>query len=116
MKVLALMCVSVAALALSSASADVPSAPSKKGPSFYRLAANDAAAEKACKDKGGAVSTDQDGYKICTLPRSCPAPGGPTVTVRLDAGDAAAAKKCQDACGVVSMDRGAQVCTKPEGY
>lgn len=116
MKVLALMCASVAALALSSASADVPGAPSKKGPNFYRLAANDAAAEKACKDQGGTVSTNQDGYKICTLPRSCPAPGGPTVSVKLDANDASATKKCQDACGVVSTDKGAQVCTKPEGY
>lgn len=116
MRVLALISVSVAALALSSAYADVPSAPNQKGPNFYRLAANDAAAEKACRDKGGSVTTDQDGYRICTLPRSCPAPGGPTVTVRLDASDAAAAKKCQDACGVVLMDKGAQVCTKPEGY
>jgi hypothetical protein len=120
MKVLALICALVAALVLFSlhdgARAEVTGVQSQKGPGFYRLTANDSAAEKACKDKSGTVSTDQDGYKICTLPRACPGAGGPTRTTKLDADDPAAAKKCQDTCGIVSTDNGAKVCTKPEGY
>lgn len=120
MKFSALLIASVAVFALGSvgdgALAAMPSAASQKAPSFYRLSPNDPAAEKACKDKGGAVTTDQDGYKICTMARACAAPGGATSTTKLNAGDPAAAKKCQDACGVVSTDKdGAQVCTKPEG-
>ena len=120
MKVSALVLASFAACilwpAFDDARADVTSGASPKPPSFYRLTPNDPAAEQACKDKGGTVSTDPDGYKICTLQRACAAPGGATRTTKLDAGDAAAAKKCQDACGVVSTDKdGARVCTKPEG-
>jgi hypothetical protein len=117
MKVSALLCASIAVFAMSSvAHAAMPSeASGKSAPSFFRLSANDPAAEKACRDKGGAVSTDEDGYKVCTMPRSCSA-GGPTRTVKLDVSDPAAAKKCQAACGTVSTDNtGAQVCTKPEG-
>ena len=119
MKVSALLCASVAVFAVGSLGGSawgaVSSESSAKGPSFFRLTANDPAAEKACKDKGGAVSTDQDGYKICTLSHACPAPGGATRTTKLNAGDPGDAKKCKDACGVVSTDKdGAQVCTKPE--
>lgn len=120
MKVSALLCASAAlavslSFGLSHAAVPAPGSASQKGPSYYRLGAGDTAAEKACVDKGGTVSTDQDGYKMCTLPRSCPA-GGATRSVRLDANDPAAAKKCQDACGTVSTDNtGAKVCTKPEG-
>jgi hypothetical protein len=103
-------------LSLGLSFAAVPAgSPAQKGPNFYRLTAGDTAAEKACTDKGGTVSTDQDGYKMCTLPRSC-AMGGASRTFKLDAGDPSAAKKCQDACGVVSTDNtGAKVCTKPDG-
>ncbi len=119
MKVSALLCASAAlavSLSFGASYAAVPAgSQSQKGLNFYRLSAGDTAAEKACADKGGAVSTDQDGYKICTLPRSCPA-GGATRSVKLDANDPAAAKRCQDACGTVSTDSaGAKVCTKPEG-
>lgn len=95
--------------------ADVPSAASQKPPTVFRLSPNDTAAEKACQDKGGSVK-DEDGMKMCSLSRSCPAPGGATRTIKLDTADPQAAKKCQDACGTVSTDNtGAQVCTKPEG-
>jgi hypothetical protein len=120
MKVSALLCASAAAfvvsMSLTAVNAAVPAAsPNSKGVSFYRLSAGDAAAEKACTDKGGAVTTDQDGYKMCSLPRSCAA-GGATRTVKLDLNDPAAAKKCQDACGTVSTDNaGAKVCTRPDG-
>jgi hypothetical protein len=119
MKVSALLCVSVAVLAVSSlsgvANAAAPARSSQKAPAFYTLTPDDPAAEKACKDKGGAVSTDQDGYKICKLAQACPV-GGATTATKLDANDAAAAKKCQDACGTVSTGAdGAQICTKPEG-
>ena len=120
MKVSALLCASAAAFAVSlSLAVTYAAVPAPggaaKGPSFYRLTAGDAAAEKACADKGGAVSTDPDGYKICTLPRSCAA-GGASRTVKLDGNDPAAAKKCEDACGTVSTDNtGAKVCTRPEG-
>src|SRR6185295_17646722 len=92
-----------------------PSAASSAAPSSYRLSPGDAAAEKACVDKGGSVATYQDGYKMCTMGRSCPAPGGATRTTKLDANDPGAAQKCKDACGVVSTDAsGAKVCTRPE--
>lgn len=118
MKVSALVYVSVAVFAVSSfgdaARAAVPSAPSQKAPSSWRLSA-DPAAEKACADKGGVVSTDADGIKTCTL-RVCAAAAGATTTTKLDANDPNAAKKCQDACGVVSKDNaGEMVCTKPGG-
>ena len=117
MRIRSLVCMSVALLAASSwaARADAPaSRAAQKAPAFYMLSPNDPAAEKACKDKGGTVSTDPDGYKICK-PRVCAA-GGPTTATKLDASDAAAAKKCQDACGTVSTGAdGAQVCTKPAG-
>lgn len=118
MKVSALLCVSVAIFAVSSlgdgARAAVPGAPSQKAPSSYRLDA-DPAAEKACADKGGVVTTDQDGIKTCTL-RACAAAGGAATTTKLDANDPNAAKKCEDACGVVSKDdAGALVCKRPEG-
>ena len=111
------LCASVAVLAFSLAPAGaVPGEPNAKMPSFFRLSPNDPAAEKACSDKGGTVSTDQDGYKICTMPRSCPAPGGATRTDKLNTADPAAATKCKDACGVVSTDQsGAAVCTRPAG-
>lgn len=120
MKVSALLCASVAVFTVLSlgvgASAAAPSGSSQKAPAFFRLTQGDPAAEKACSDKGGTVSTDQDGYKICSLPRDCATPGGATRTAKLDTNDQAAAKKCRDACGVVSTDSdGAQVCTKPEG-
>lgn len=122
MRVSALLCASVAAFAAWSASEGAhaampsPSAASQSAPSSYRLSPGDAAAEKACVDKGGAVSTNQDGYRICTTGRACPAPGGPTRTAKLDASDPAAAQKCKDACGAVSTDAsGAKVCTRPEG-
>ncbi|MCE9521094.1 MAG: hypothetical protein K8S25_01520 [Alphaproteobacteria bacterium] len=120
MRVSALLCASVAVFTVSSfgggAFGAVPGASADRGPSFFRLTANDPAAEQACKDKGGAVSTDQDGYKMCTIARACAAPGGATRTTKLDANDPAAAKKCKDACGVVSTDKdGAQVCTKSDG-
>lgn len=120
MKVSALLCASAAlavSLSFGASHAAVPasSSPAQKGPTYYRLSAGDTAAEKACADKGGTVSTDQDGYKMCSLPRSCPV-GGATRSVKLDANDPAAAKKCQDACGTVSTDSaGAKVCTKPDG-
>jgi hypothetical protein len=118
MKVSALLCVSVAVFAVSSlghdARAAVPSAASQKAPSSYRLG-SDPAAEKACEDKGGVVTTDQDGIKTCTL-RVCAAAAGASTTTKLDANDPNAAKKCQDACGVVSKDdAGALVCKKPGG-
>jgi hypothetical protein len=118
MKASLFLCASVAVLATTLVWTGARAAPgesSQKGLSFFRLA-DDPAAAKACTDKGGAVSTDQDGYKICTMPRSCPAPGGATRSTKIDANDAAAAKRCQDTCGVVSTDAsGAKVCTKPEG-
>jgi hypothetical protein len=119
MNVSTLFHVSAAALAVglfcASAHAAVPAAPSKLAPSFYRLTAGDTAAEQACTAKGGVVSTDQDGYRICTLARACPAPGSAARTTKLDTNDAAAERKCKDACGVVSMDAsGAKVCTKPD--
>lgn len=118
MRVSVVLCASVAAVALWSLAGavhagDPAPAASKAMPNFYRLTQNDPAAEKACTDKGGAVSTDADGNKICTLKRACRA-GGATQTTKLDAGDPAAAQKCMDACGVVSTDAsGAKVCTKP---
>lgn len=120
MKISALLCTSVAVFGLSSfsdgARAAAPSPSSQKLPDFYRLTPDDPAAEKACTVKGGAVSTDQDGNKICTLPRGCTAPGGAMRTTKLDGNDPAAAQKCKDGCGVVSTDKdGAQVCTKPDG-
>jgi len=119
MKVSAWLWAAVAAVTLCAVGgvlhAAEPGAAAQKGPNFYRLG-TDAAAEKACTDKGGAVSTDQDGNRICTLARACPAPGGAISTAKLDTTDATAAKKCQDACGVVSTDKnGAAVCTKPAG-
>lgn len=119
MKVSVLLCACVAVVALwplaEGARAGAPGAPAQKQmPNFYRLTQDDPAAEKACTDKGGVVSTDQDGNKVCTLRRACPAPGGPTQTTKLDAGDPAAAQKCTDACGAVSTDAtGSKVCTKP---
>ena len=116
MKVSALVCASVVALgawSLSEAAfAAMPSpAASTEAPKFYRLTPGDQAAEKACADKGGFVSTDQDGNRMCNI---CPAPGAATKTTKLDANDPAAAQKCKDACGVVSTDNtGAKVCTRP---
>ena len=117
MKHSVVLCATVAVFAFSFMPAGaVPGEASQKMPSFFRLSPNDPAAEKACSDKGGVVSTDPDGYKICTMPRVCAAPGGATNTEKLNAGDPAAAKKCKDACGVVSSDQsGAAVCTKPVG-
>ena len=117
MKRSVILCASVAVFAFSLMPAGaVPGEASAKMPSFFRLSPNDPAAEKACSDKGGTVSTDQDGYKICTVPRSCAAPGDATRTEKLNTGDPAAAKKCKDACGVVSTNQsGAAVCTKPAG-
>jgi hypothetical protein len=118
MKRSAILCASVAVFAFSlmPAGAVPPGEASAKMSNFFRLSPNDPAAEKACSDKGGTVSTDQDGYKICTMPRVCAAPGGATRTDKLNTGDPAAAKKCKDACGTVSTDQsGAQVCTKPAG-
>ena len=118
MNVSTLFHVSAAALAVglfcNTGHAAMPAAPSKQAPSFYRLTAGDTAAEQACTAKGGVVSTDQDGYKICTLARACPAPGGASSATKLNTNDAAAEQKCKDACGVVSIDKdGAKVCTKP---
>lgn len=120
MKLSALLYASVAVLALASfhdrARGAEPGSSSQKLPNFYRLTPDDPAAEKACTDKGGAVSTDEDGTKICTLARACAKPGGAATTAKLDGNDPAAAQKCKDACGVVSTDKdGAMVCTKPGG-
>jgi hypothetical protein len=118
MKRSAILCASVAVFAFSlvPAQAVPPGEASAKMPSFFRLSPNDPAAEKACSDKGGTVSTDQDGYKICTMPRTCAASDGETRSDKLNAGDPAAVKKCKDACGVVSTDQsGATVCRKPAG-
>jgi hypothetical protein len=36
----------------------------------YKLDPKDPNAAKACTDKGGKVSSDKDGNKICTLPKA----------------------------------------------
>lgn len=118
MKVSTLLCASALALVLPvavamAAPSAAPSAASDEAPKFYRLAP-DAAAEKACTDRGGKVQTDQDGNKMCWTQKSCPT-GGATRSTKLDANDPGAAQKCKDACGTVSTDAsGARVCTRPE--
>lgn len=104
----------VSLLASAASAAPSPSASSEEAPGFYRLAP-DATAEKACTDKGGEVSTDADGNKVCSLPKSCSAQSGPTRTTPLDDNDRDAEQKCRDACGVVTTDEnGAKACTRPE--
>jgi hypothetical protein len=105
-----------AAASMWSGALAVPSQSEQKAPTAFRLPSNDPTAEKACSDKGGAVSTDQDGMRMCNMKRACPAPGGATRTTKLDPNDPGAAKKCQDSCGTVSTAAdGSKVCTKPDG-
>ncbi len=76
MKLSPTLCVSVmalAAFALTANGAFASISLNSSRSNVYRIAQGDPNGEKACTDKGGKVSTDKDGNKICTLPAPAPA-------------------------------------------
>ncbi len=117
MKLSAMLCTSVLALAALAPAADGAINLNSSRSNIYRLAPNDANADKACTDKGGIVSTAKDGNKTCTIPVACATTikgSKSNASFKIDTNDAAAVKECFDACGTISTDKdGNKVCTKP---
>jgi hypothetical protein len=115
MKRSAMMLASVVALAALASAADSAFAKSPANSATYKLDASDPNAAKACTDKGGVVTTDKLGAKVCTLPlAACTVSAGTSNPYTLDPSDPNAAKACADACGTVSTDAsGQKICTTP---
>lgn len=107
MKFSAMLCASVAVMAVVGAPAEGAFAATMLKTNWsYKFASTDTVAATDCTSKGGVVSTGTDGNKVCTMSAA-------SVSYIFAAADTVAANDCTAKGGIVSTAAdGNNVCTK----